>query len=292
MPRSPRAKPTFQQFVTGFFRLIRWPNLLMLALTQYLVRLSLISPEVPWQEGLTEGTLLRIVLATACIAAAGYIINDYYDVKIDLINKPERVVIGRYIKRRWAMGINLVLNGLGILLGLTVSLRVAALNAAAVFLLWFYSNHLKRRPFWGNLMVSLLTALALVVLAVQYRRHEEVVYLYALFSFCLSLVREIIKDMEDVKGDATFGCQTLPILWGMRKTKTLLYGILALFFLILAASLSVLPPSMIYLFALLALPMGYLVYRLVRADTRQDFAFLSQYCKVVMLLGILTMAWV
>jgi len=292
MPRSPKAKPTFRQFVAGFFRLIRWPNLLMLALTQYLVRLSLISPEVPWREGLTEGTLLRIALATACIAAAGYIINDYYDVKIDLINKPGRVVIGRYIKRRWALGINLVLNALGVLLGLTVSLRVGVINAVAVFLLWFYSNHLKRQPFWGNLMVSLLTALALVVLAVQYRRHEEEVYLYALFSFCLSLVREIIKDMEDVKGDATFGCQTLPIRWGIRKTKTLLYCILALFFVILAASLTVLPPSMIYLFALLAAPMGYLVYRLVRADTRQDFAFLSQYCKVVMLLGVLTMAWV
>jgi 4-hydroxybenzoate polyprenyltransferase len=292
MPRTPRPRPTARQIVTGFFRLVRWPNLLMLALTQYLVRLSLISPETPWYLGLPEGNLFRLVLSTACIAAAGYIINDYYDIKIDLINKPERVVIGRYIKRRWALGVNFALNGLGVLLGLTVSYRVAALNLAAVFLLWLYSNYLKRRPFWGNLLVSLLTALSLVVLAVQYRRHEEVVYLYALFSFCLSLVREIIKDMEDVKGDATFGCETLPILWGIRRTKTLLYVILASFFLILAGSLRVLPTSMIYLFALLALPMGYLVYRLVRADTRRDFAFLSQYCKVVMLLGVLTMGWV
>ncbi len=292
MPRPPRPKPSFSQIAAGFFRLVRWPNLLLLALTQYLVRLSLISPEEPWTTGLLEGSLFRIALSTACIAAAGYIINDYYDIKIDLINKPSRVVIGRYIKRRWALGINFALNGLGILLGLTVSLRVAALNAAAVFFLWLYSNHLKRQPFWGNLMVSLLTALALVVLAVQYRRHVEEVYLYALFSFCLSLVREIIKDMEDVRGDATFGCQTLPILWGMRRTKTLLYIILVSFFLILAGSLRVLPPSMIYLFAFLAPPMGYLVYRLVRADTRRDFAFLSQYCKVVMLLGVLTMAWV
>ncbi|MBC7890587.1 MAG: geranylgeranylglycerol-phosphate geranylgeranyltransferase, partial [Sphingobacteriaceae bacterium] len=243
MPRPPRPKPSFSQIAAGFFRLVRWPNLLLLALTQYLVRLSLISPEEPWYTGLLEGGLFRIALSTACIAAAGYIINDYYDIKIDIINKPERVVSGRYIKRRWALGINIALNGLGILLGLTVSLRVAALNAAAVFFLWLYSNHLKRQPFWGNLMVSLLTALALVVLAVQYRRHVEAVYLYALFSFCLSLVREIIKDMEDVRGDATFGCQTLPILWGMRRTKTLLYIILVSFFLILAGSLRVLPPS-------------------------------------------------
>ncbi len=292
MPRTPRIKPTFRQIFAGFFRLVRWPNLLILALTQYLVRLSLISPEVPWYRGLLEGELFRLMLSTASIAAAGYIINDYYDIKIDLINKPERVVIGRYIQRRWALGINFALNGLGVLLGLTVSYRVAAINLAAVFLLWLYSNYLKRRPFWGNLLVSVMTALSLLVLAVQYRRHEEVVYLYALFSFCLSLVREIIKDMEDVKGDVAFGCETLPILWGLRRTKTLLYAILALFFLIMAGSLRVLPTSMVYLFAGLALPMGYLVYRLVRADTRQDFAFLSQYCKIVMLLGVLTMAWV
>ncbi|MCY7352996.1 MAG: geranylgeranylglycerol-phosphate geranylgeranyltransferase [Cytophagaceae bacterium] len=290
--RPPRPKPSAGQILAGFFRLVRWPNLVLLALAQYLVRLSLISPEQRWYEGIFEGELFRIVLSTACIAAAGYIINDYYDIKIDLINKPERVVIGRYIKRRWAMGINLVLNGMGVLLGLTVDRRVALINVIAVVMLWLYSNYLKRQPFWGNFVVSALTALSLIVLAVHYRRHQELVYLYALFSFCLSLVREIIKDMEDVKGDATFGCQTLPIIWGLRRTKTLLYVILALFFLILAGSLRVLPATMIYFFAGMSLPMSYLVYRLVLADTRRDFAFLSQFCKGIMVLGILTMGWV
>lgn len=289
-----KPKPTARQIVTGFFRLIRWPNLLILAFTQYLVRFTLIGEEsIPWYRLLVERDVFLLALATSCIAAAGYIINDYYDIKIDLINKPEKVIIGRYLKRRWAMGINLFLNFTGIALGWLVDRKVFLLNTLSVFFLWLYSNHLKRLPFWGNLMVSLLTGLSLVVMAVHYHRHETEVYIYALFAFSISLIREIIKDMEDVRGDATFGCQTLPILWGIPRTKYLLYTLIALFVVILFSMTAPLQNQTLrYVFVGLLFPVGYLTYQLYYADTKQDFARLSTLCKIIMLAGVLTMVFV
>ena len=237
--------------------------------------------------------LFIISLATVLIAASGYIINDYYDVKIDLVNKPERVVIGRYIKRRWALVIHQVFNGSGILLGLLVSRKVALVNLAAVFCLWLYSNQLKRLAFWGNLMVAILTGFSLLVLAVYYPGHQREVWIYATFSFFITLIREIIKDMEDVKGDEKHGCRTLPIIWGIARTKLLLYALIASFISTLFILATQLPNVRIaYIFLLMMFPVGFLTYKLVYADKPKDFSFLSNACKIIMLIGVLTMIFV
>lgn len=292
MARSPR-QITFWQAMAGFFRLVRWPNLLIMVLTQYLARIFLIGEPANWQSYLIEKELFLIGISTMLIAAAGYIINDYYDIKIDIINKPNRVIIGRYIKRRVAMGVHQLMNFVGVALGLVVSKKVFVINALAVSCLWLYSNQLKRMPFWGNLMIALLTALSLVALAVYYRQHEQEIYIYAAFAFSISLIREIIKDMEDVQGDATFGCQTLPILWGIPRTKWLLYGLIGGFLILVAVLAQQLDNQHIQIvFITLLLPVGYLTYRLFWADTRRDFAFLSQFCKVIMLVGVLSMVLV
>lgn len=290
--RTPRTS-TLSERVAGLFRLVRWPNLLLLVFTQYLVRISLISPEQIWYESLLEADLFWISLSTVCITAAGYIINDYYDIKIDLMNRPEKVVIGRYIKRRWALGIHNGLNLIGLAIGFFVDKKVFLVNALAILFLWLYSNQLKRLPFWGNLVVSFLTGLSLVVLAVHYQRHEQEVYIYALFAFSISLIREIIKDMEDVRGDANFGCRTLPIVWGIPGTKAFVYVLIAGFLTLLFTMVRPLNnPVLGYVFLGLLIPVGYLTARLARADTRQDFAYLSRLCKLIMLVGVLTMVLV
>ena len=135
-----QRKVTYLQALQGFSRLIRWQNLAIIVFTQYFTRFFLIGgKDLSFNyliEIITERKLFYISISTILIAASGYIINDYYDVKIDLVNKPERVVIGRYIKRRWALAIHQVFNGSGILLGLLVSKKVALVNLSAVFCLW------------------------------------------------------------------------------------------------------------------------------------------------------------
>ncbi|MFB9295427.1 geranylgeranylglycerol-phosphate geranylgeranyltransferase [Persicitalea jodogahamensis] len=292
MPVARAHKFTFRQYLAGFLRLIRLPNLLILVLTQYLTRVLLVGPRGEWRQIVTDPKMLILSLTTACIAAAGYIINDYFDVKIDIVNKPERVVIGRYLKRRVAMGTHQFLNVAGVLLGLLVSKWIFLINVVCVTLLWFYSERFKRTMLVGNLVVSLLTALSVVIVTVVYPENRNLVFIYAIFSFFISLVREIIKDMEDVRGDVSHGCRTLPIVWGLRRTKIVVYFLVAIFITtlyLMAHSLNNL--TLAWLFTALLLPIAWLVYRLVFADTRREFARLSTLCKMIMLLGLATMIW-
>ncbi|GAB3498444.1 geranylgeranylglycerol-phosphate geranylgeranyltransferase [Spirosoma knui] len=282
----------FLAFTFGFLRLIRVQNLLIVVLTQFLARIFLVGPHEQWTRILVDPTIWLLSFSTVCIAAAGYIINDYFDVKIDLVNKPDRVVIGRYLKRRVAIGAHQVLNVLGCLIGLYLSKWVFLTDVVSVSLLWFYSAKFKRQPAIGNIVISLLTALSLIVLAVYYRQNAEMLLIYALFSFGISLVREIIKDMQDVRGDARFGCRTLPIVWGLRRTKYLLYVLIGSFIgtmFLIADSLG--NRNLGYIFLFLLLPITWLTYRLVFADTRRDFGYLSNLCKLIMLLGVISMAW-
>jgi len=287
-----RQPITYQAIVGGFLRLIRVQNLLIVVITQFLARIVLVGPRHEWLRILTDPTIYLLSFSTVCIAAAGYIINDYFDVKIDLINKPERVVIGRYLKRRVAIGTHQILSVVGCLIGLYLSKWVFLLDVVSVSLLWFYSAWLKREPFIGNVVIALLTAFSLLVLAVYYRKNAEIILIYALFSFGISLVREIIKDMQDIRGDARFGCRTLPIIWGLRRTKYLLYVLIASFIMtlfLIANDLGNQHLSIIFL--LLLIPITWLTYRLVYADKRRDFGYLSNLCKVIMLIGIASMIW-
>jgi 4-hydroxybenzoate polyprenyltransferase len=274
----------------SFLRLIRAGNLFIIVLTQYLVRIFLIGPKEDWLQHLADFRFFLLCLSTVLIAAAGYIINDYYDIKIDTINKPRRVVIGRIMRRRHAMVTHTAFNALGIGLGLLVGFKVAAVNLVAAFVLWLYSNQLKRLPFIGNFTVALLTAASLLVIIVYVPRNGFLVVSFAVFAFFISLIREIIKDMEDLRGDATFGCQTLPIVWGIRRTKSLLYILIASFLVILFTLSFYLREWIVFYFSLFVfLPTAWLTWRLARADTRKEFGYLSTWCKIIMLSGVLSM---
>lgn len=274
----------------GFLRLTRFQNLLIIAITQYITAIFLVGPATSWWQFLSSPKLFLLSTSTILIAAAGYIINDYYDVKIDYINKPERVIVGRLIKRRIVMIAHTVFNFMGIAIGFYLMPKLGLINFLAAFWLWLYSNQLKRLPFIGNLSVAILTGLSICVVAFYYRQNEMLIYTYALFASAITLVREIIKDMEDVKGDASFGCKTLPIVLGMRNTKTLLYVFIALFIGLLVYMAAEVDKFVLKnFFILLILPVAYLVIRLVRADSRKEFSFLSLYCKLIMLAGVISM---
>jgi 4-hydroxybenzoate polyprenyltransferase len=282
---------SLRDFITSLLKLTRFGNLVIIGLAQYFTAGFLVG-----RHALNDPLLFLLSCSTILIAAAGYIINDYYDVKIDYINKPERVVIGKGIPRRYAILFHVVLSAAGILIGLYISwetrlLKIVAINILSVFLLWFYSNNLKRLPFVGNLTVAFLTGLSILVVDGLYRTGSALIVIYSSFAFFMTLVREIIKDMEDLKGDNTFGCKTLPIIWGIRKTKFVIYSILAVFaviVVILNYFYKALPFSYFVMF--LFLPLLWMLYRLIRADMKKDFTILSTFCKIIMLMGILSMA--
>jgi 4-hydroxybenzoate polyprenyltransferase len=280
-------KPSSRSFIESLLKLTRFGNLTIIALAQYFTAGFLIGMHT-----LNDVNLFLLSLSTVFIAAGGYIINDYYDVKIDYINKPDRVVIGKSITRRYAILFHIALSVAGIAIGFYLSWKIAGVNVLSVFLLWLYSNNLKRLPFVGNLTVAFLTGLAIIIVDLFYGKDNSLVLIYALFAFFMTLVREVIKDIEDLKGDNSFGCKTLPIVWGIRKTKILIYVILIVFggvVIVLNQIYQALPFK--YHLIFLFVPLFWLFLRLIRADMKKDFTRLSMYCKVIMMLGILSMAF-
>ncbi|MFN3588622.1 MAG: geranylgeranylglycerol-phosphate geranylgeranyltransferase [Spirosomataceae bacterium] len=279
------------RYIFVFFRLIRYRNLLMIAFTQYFARYFIVGVENSFGEIVTDKNQFLITLATVTIAAAGYVINDYFDVKIDLVNKPKDVIIGRYMKRRWAIVIHQSLSVFGVLLGFFIGWKVFLVNLFAVSLLWFYAERFKRQAFIGNLVVSGLTGASLVVMAVHYTSGDKLLNIYAVFAFFISLIREIIKDMEDIKGDKKFGCQTLPILWGVPKTKQLVWIIMLIFVsVVLSMGFALQNKILLFVFLLLGIPVSWLAYALIKADRKVHFAQLSRLAKWIMLFGISSMA--
>ncbi|WP_020529162.1 geranylgeranylglycerol-phosphate geranylgeranyltransferase [Flexithrix dorotheae] len=279
--------------ISGFQKLVRLPNLLIIVATQYLVRIFLVGPASEWKTFIFDYRFFLLSLATVFIAAAGYIINDYYDIKIDTINKPDRVVVGKLMKRRVAMASHTILSIMGIGIGLLLSKEIAVINFLAVFWLWFYSNRLKRKPFIGNLSIAVLTTLSVLVVAVFFRANNYLVYTFGVFAFFISLIREIIKDMEDLRGDMHFGCKTLPIVWGIRKTKVLIFLIFGFFMVtIMGLSFVISSATMKWYFLLMTIPSIFFVYKLYWADTKKNYHFLSSFCKWVMISGLVMMIFI
>lgn len=275
--------------IIGYLKFIRGINLFMVALTQYLTAIFLVGTRDSWFQVLTDKGFFLLVSATVMITAAGYLINDYYDVKIDFVNKPDRVVVGKKLKRRWVLAGHTALNFGAIGIGTYLSWPIGATIFGAAFLLWLYSNRLKRLPLVGNLAVALLTGMTLVLVAEYFQERTYIIACYAVFAAFITLIREIIKDVEDRKGDEKFGCRTIPIVYGVAKTKVFLFVIMGIFIttvFILIHNISLVLPSVLLL-TLIALGYG-----IAKADTVKAFHNLSTYCKVIMLLGVLSMIWI
>ena len=303
----------------AFFRMVRWPNLFFIALTQFLFYYCIIIPSfyesVPIRENfLKTADFILLSLSSILIAAAGYIINDYFDLNIDRINKPEKVVVEKIIKRRWAIIWHLILSGFGIIIGFYLSWKLRNIfigpsNLACVLLLWFYSTTFKKKLLIGNLLIAFLTAWVIGVLYLcEFRLHRFVdpefhrvlsrVYkftiAYAAFAFIISLVREVVKDMEDMEGDARYGCRTMPLIWGLNAAKFFC----ACWLTLLVASLIFIQFYILQyrwwitiLFTCIGViyPILRVLKKLSRATEPSQFHQLSLMIKSIMLMGILSM---
>jgi len=277
--------------LSGFIKLTRIGNLLIIVFAQYFTAIFLTSFTPSWFSVLKNLDLFLLSFSSVLIAASGYIINDYYDVKIDYINKPNRVIVGKIIKRRVVMVAHTVINFLGICIGFIVAPILAIINFTSALLLWLYSNQLKRIVLIGNISVALLSGLSIYIVELIYHSQNPLVLIYAAFAFGYTVIREIVKDIEDVQGDEAFGCKTLPIVYGIRKTKGFLFFFIVLFGASLSFALFSLATSfgLILMFGniIMLITLFIIIYK---ADTKKEFHSLSTVTKIMMMMGVLSMA--
>jgi 4-hydroxybenzoate polyprenyltransferase len=309
------------KLILAFFRLVRTTNLLFIVFTQCLFQYCIVRPAFT-QYGLiakVNNTMFALlVLSSVCIAAGGYVINDYFDLNIDRVNKPQKLVVEKVIGRRFAILWHFGLSFVGILLSFYVSWKISNIfigfaNTGCVILLWFYSTTFKKKLLIGNIIISLLTAWVVLVLYVAeiprlpfapvdttvlrvVNRIFKLAVLYGGFAFIISLIREVVKDIEDKRGDARYGCRTMPIVWGLNVSKvfvaTWLIVLISVLFII---QLYVFPFRwywlMIYCIALIIVPLLIVFRRLFAARSVADFHRLSSLVKITMATGIISMAF-
>lgn len=310
------------KLLIAFFRLTRLPNLLFIGITQTLFYYCIYTPLLQNPPSNNNQFLFFILMAASIfIAAAGYIINDYFDIQIDIINKPQRIVINKFIKRRWAIVWHLLLSVMGILLSLYVSFKtgewlISVINFFCVVILLFYSTTFKRKLLSGNLIIAALTGWVIIVVylfggadifslqgwstkvsTINVPRFFKFTLVYTSFAFIMTLIREVIKDLEDMEGDRKYKCETMPIVWGVPAAKiftavwiSVCIGILAV--LQLYAWQSGLWGATIYILLLTVLPLGLLLQKLYKASTSLHYKALSKIVKMIMLAGILSMLFV
>ena len=294
-----------------FLNLIRWKNLLMIALMQYLIKYALL---LPFKEShgvltsLSDFNFFLLVLATLLIAAGGYIINDIYDVETDKINKPNKLIINKHITENNATALFMVFNIIGVGLGFYLANGIGKAGFFSIFfiasaLLYVYSTSLKQIAVVGNVVVSIVVALSILLVGIfelvpAINANNKAVQMtfiniirdYAIFAFLINLVREMVKDLEDIEGDKKAGIQTLPVLLGRERATKIA------FIVSLVPILSITYYVITYLFkqqivvgyflVLVVAPLIYVSLKLFNAQQKAQYKHISLVLKLVMLSGM------
>lgn len=305
--------------ISAIARLMRLPNLLIIILTQTILRYGLIKPflfsgNTVLMSGWLDFSLL--VLCTALIAVGGYIMNDCFDAGIDAVNKPGKNVVGKEIPEKSAIFIYRVISGIAVLTGFYLAFRLKSITAGILFpfiiyLLWMYNAKYKKVFVWGNLIISFLSAMVIFMVWYFEFLHMRLIpdlfatvlpnlknvnvffVIYAAFAFLVTFFREIIKDIEDFKGDSEFGCKTIPIVYGVKNARFIASGIILITIILTLWFQGILANRgwsavLWYVVAVIQIPMAYIILKLVSTRKEPDYHFLSSICKIIMVAGILS----
>lgn len=292
-----------------FLNFIRWKNVIMICLIMLLIKYVLFDA-FELNTTLDNVHYALLLLSTLCIAVAGYIINDIYDVKADKINKPHRLYVGKRISRTNAYHLFIGFNSAGLLIGMYLSYHVGHTSYFIIYvitslLLYQYAKYLKKKFLIGNVLVSFAVFLSIILpvvfdlLPVTNALNEsdqlvgfKFVILFGIFGFFLTFLREVVKDLEDKKGDVAIGARTLPIVMGVKKTKAVVSSVAAVLFLALIFFAYMLMDidlyATVYLSIFVAVPLLYFIFGLWKARNRKQLHRSSAILKIIMLLGTLT----
>ncbi len=297
----------------AYFRLIRWFNLLMMAFTMVLTRKFLLETFVQLKHlelSYPDLQFFLVIASTALLSAGGYIVNDIFDREADRINKPERQIVGMAFSTdtAWKLyWIHTILGaGIGVYLAFHIQIKELAIVPLMIAgLLWFYTTSYKKLPLVGNVIISLFTGCVPLVVGlfeqIAERRMYKIAIIdirfvagYAVFAFLISMIREIVKDLEDIDGDRDNDCTTIPIAWGINVAKA--FGLL--FSTLLFAALTYLEYiqyttkdfiSLGYFLVAVSLPLLLLMFTIISAKSKKNYTMASNLSKVVMLTGICSM---
>ena len=218
--------------IFSLFSVVRGYNILIVVIAQYLTSAFILAHELPLREVFFDTNLFFLILASASTIASGYIINNFYDSEKDLINRPKKTMLDRVVSQRTKLSVYFVLNFATIFFASYVSFRAVVFFSIYIFIIWFYSHRLKKILFLGNLVASILAITPFFVIFIYYKNFETVIFIHATFLYLMIVMRELVKDLENMQGDLAQNYKTIPLVYGERWSK---------FFLAICCVLAVVP---------------------------------------------------
>ncbi|MBL6964141.1 MAG: geranylgeranylglycerol-phosphate geranylgeranyltransferase [Bacteroidetes bacterium] len=280
------------QTIMAYLRMFRYKNLLITILVQLMVYFCLVKGSLL----IPPKDLLLLIGGTVLIAAAGYVINDIYDLKADIINRPDTVLLVQRIKIKTALVIYITFNVLAFYFGILISWKFLLMFLAVSFLLFLYAAKIKRTPLLGNILVALILAFVLIIVWIfEQGNYPELILLYASFAFLTGIIRELLKDLEDMEGDKKAGYMTFPLKYGVQKSKNLVQNltiiqiISLIVFAILVYGFTAYWALMAYFFVLVLIPLSLALYLEQKAESKNDFAQLTRFFKFIVVTGTISM---
>lgn len=266
---------------------VRGYNILLIVIAQYLASIYILSPDLPLMDVIFDINILMLVLATAATIASGYIINSFYDSEKDLINRPIKSKLDRLISQNTKLSFYFVLNFLAVILASYVSFRAVVFFSVYIFGIWFYSHKLKKLPFVGNLTSAILTITPFFAIFMYYKNFESVIFVHATYLFLIVSMRELTKDLENIKGDFVQDYQTIPVTYGENISKLML-TVLAIFTLLptyLLLFYYTVGYMYIFFYTATALLILFLIL-LWRSKTKMHYLILHNILKFILLAGV------
>jgi 4-hydroxybenzoate polyprenyltransferase len=275
--------------IFSLFSVVRGYNILVIAFAQYLTSIFILAPERSTKEVILDPNLLMLVLASAAAIASGYIINNFYDSEKDLINRPRKVMLDRLVSQNTKLSIYFVLNFSSVIMASYVSFRAVLFFAIYIFGIWLYSHKLKKITFIGNFVAAILALTPFFAVFVYYRNLDTVIFIHASFLFLVISMREIVKDLENMKGDLAQDYKTIPVVFGVKVSKgmlTLLAG-LTLIPLVLLVTRYNLGKMYLYFYGSLLLLLLFLLV-LWRSKAKLHYLLLHNILKIIIVAGVIS----
>ena len=281
-------KDIFYKFIS-LFSVIRLYNIFIIIIAQYFTSIFIISIDTSISSILFDFQLFLLILSSSIAIASGYIINNFYDYEKDLINKPIKSKIDKVIRKRTKLSLYVTLNFLCIYTSSLVSWRAVLFFSIYIFVIWLYSHKLKRILFIGNIVSSLLSVIPFFIILIYYKNFELIIFLYAIFLFLIVYIREIIKDLENIKGDFTLDYRTIPVVYGEKSSKYLL-SIVSLFTVaIIYILLSGFDTGMMFYYYYFSIAvLLFFIIVLWKYDSKKYYNFLHNLLKFLIVLGVLS----
>lgn len=278
--------------ILGLFSVVRGYNILMICVAQYLASIFVLS-QGTFREVLLDDKLFMLVLAGALAIAGGYIINGFYDKDKDLINKPLRSMIERLVGQTTKLSLYFLLNFLSVVVASYVSFRAVLFFSAYVFGIWIYSHRIKKIPFWGNIASAILSIVPFFAIFIYYRNFEKVIFLHAFLLFLLILIKEFVKDLENIKGDMVHNYQTIPVKYGEKYSKiaisvTVLMCLLPIFLL---SNYFDVGYMQYYLYFTLFFLLLFLIF-LWKKTSQNTYILLHNSLKIILIIGIFSVMFI